>query len=95
MFLGLSTEWTFMIFVTIVGAAYFLAYCMEGVLGKGGFGTSGNLAIIATGSYLGIYIAKMYRFDVFNPTISVYAALVGAFVALFGLCIAKTALSRL
>jgi hypothetical protein len=95
MFLVLDTTTQIYLFFAIAILSFFIANSMDGVLGPDGFGIIGNQLIVIAGFYLGLIVAKYYRFPLSDLANMAVAGLSGAFVALLVLSVSKAILARL
>ena len=94
MFFFMDTQTQLFLFTSILLCSFFLASAMHGVLGRDGFGVIGNLIVITTGFYLGLWLGRYYGLSVRNFEIGVLAGLAGSFLSLLSLTVMKAFLSR-
>ena len=107
MFFFMDTQTQLFLFTSILLCSFFLANAMHGVLGKDGFGVIGNLIVIATGFYIGLWLGRYYGLSIrdfeigVEPgdqpgcEIGVLAGLTGSFMSLLSLSVMKALLNRL
>jgi len=74
-----------------VMACFFVGYAMDGVMGRTGFGVLGNMLILITGLFLGVFGADLLHMNIGQVEILVGSGLVGAFVSLMTLTLLKFA----
>jgi hypothetical protein len=94
MFFFMDTQAQLFLFTSILLCSFFLASAMHGVLGKDGFGVIGNMLVIATGFYIGLWLGRYYGFSIRNFEIGVLAGLVGSFMSLLTLSVMKALLNK-
>ena len=83
------------VFTAVVIMSFFVASALDGVMESDGFGMFGNLIIVVTGFYLGIWVADNYNLVSNNLTYYAIAGFSGSFLALFVLTIIKSLLGRI
>lgn len=94
MFFFMDTQVQLYLFTSILLCSFFLASAMNGVLGRDGFGVIGNMVVIATGFYLGLWLGRYYGFSIRNFEVGVLVGLVGSFLSLLSLSVMKALLNR-
>jgi hypothetical protein len=83
MMLGkLSFFWLMMAIVTVGLVSYFVSLMIDGVFGKDGFGTIGNMIVLTAGFFAGIVGAEAWGFHFRGLQMSTYVGVAGA-LALF------------
>ena len=95
MFFFMDTQTQLFLFTSILLCSFFLANAMHGVLGQDGFGVIGNLIVIATGFYIGLWLGRYYGLSIRIFEIGVLAGLTGSFMSLLSLSVMKALLNRL
>ncbi|HMQ57239.1 MAG TPA: hypothetical protein PKE65_01700 [Rhizobiaceae bacterium] len=76
-------------------AAFFLATAMDGVMGPDGFGLFGNMIILISGFFIGLYIANKYGIRLNNYDLIAIAGIAASFMSLAVLAVMKALLNRL
>ncbi|MCR9139586.1 MAG: hypothetical protein NXI27_26555 [Alphaproteobacteria bacterium] len=77
-----------LVIACIIGC-FFVGHAMDGVIGSSGFGVLGNMLVLTTGLFLGIFLADIAGLAVSNVEVMAGAGLVGAFSSLLVLVLLK------
>jgi hypothetical protein len=85
----MSPELFYGLIVACVIGCFFVGHAMDGVLGGSGFGVLGNMLVLTTGLFLGLFVAKQAGLAVTRIEVTAGAALVGAFGSLLVLVLVK------
>ncbi len=75
--------------VACVIGCFFVGHAMDGVMGSTGFGVLGNMLILITGLFIGMFVADITGLRVARPEILIGAAMVGSFGSLLVLALLK------
>ncbi len=75
--------------ITCIIACFFVGHAMDGVIGSSGFGVLGNMLVLTTGLFLGIFLADLGGLAVSKIEVVAGAGLVGAFGSLLVLVLLK------
>lgn len=94
MLMKLDTVWLIFALAGVAMLSYLFSIGLSALLRDAGFGVIGNALIVIAGFFGGIYLSNIYgiRFQELLPAI--IHGLVGAFILLFILMMAKLALNR-
>jgi hypothetical protein len=90
----LSGFWLGMAVVCVGVCSYFIALTIDGVFGKDGFGTIGNMVVLSLGFFGGIVAYERAGYYLSNMQFSTFVGIAGAlltftFLALFKVVIDK------
>jgi hypothetical protein len=91
---NVGTGWLVLAITVVVILSFILALGLDAVMGKDGFGATGNLIIISTGFFMGILVANMLGYRLADLSAATMTGLAGAFVSLFTLASLKLILNR-
>lgn len=80
--------------VTVALFSLALGMMLDGVMGDDGFGPIGNMIVITTGFFLGVFVVNSYGVSLHDLTFATATGLSGAFVSLVSLALLKAALHR-
>ncbi len=90
MFLEMSDKEFFISFAFICCFSYIVGWFCDRILDKAGYGHIGNWLLVLTGAYSGLFALTRYGYELhWFPHYTLAAALGGAFVALFSMCLVK------
>lgn len=95
MLMKLDAAWLIFALAGVAMLSYLFSIGLNALLRDDGFGVIGNALIIIAGFFGGIYLSNVYgiRFQALMPAI--VHGLIGAFILLLVLVMAKLALNRL
>ncbi len=85
----MSPELFYGLIIACVIGCFFVGHAMDGVLGSAGFGLLGNMLVLTTGLFLGLFVAKQIGLPVTRIEVTAGAAMVGAFGSLLLLVLLK------
>ena len=92
----LSFFWLLFAITTVGVVSYFVALTINGVFGKDGFGTIGNMVVLTFGFFLGIIVTEHFQIvNVRSFQIATYAGLAGALATFTVLALIKMTIDRL
>jgi hypothetical protein len=91
---NLDTNSLLMAVAVVSMLSFIVGLALDGVMGEDGFGAIGNMFIIATGFFLGIFIANTYGVRLSDMTAAMAAGLTGAFASVFALALIKAGLQK-
>ncbi len=91
----MSQEVLYGLLVACVIACFFVGHAMDGVMGQAGFGVLGNMLILLTGLFIGIFAADMLGLQMNRTEILVGTAVAGPFAALMLLVLVKLMFLRI
>ncbi|NJR13595.1 MAG: hypothetical protein HC779_04390 [Phyllobacteriaceae bacterium] len=74
----LSAFWLFMAVSTVGVVSYFVALTIDGVFGKDGFGTLGNMAVLTAGFFGGLIMAEEIGYTVRGFQMATFVGVGGA-----------------
>ena len=94
MLFHMETHTLLVLGLAIAFCGFFAGAAMDGILEKAGFGPLGNMLILITGAFLGIYVGDMFHFPIATTIADAIAAITGAFASLMLLTFLKSLLSR-
>ena len=80
--------------VTVALFSFSLGMMLDGLMGDDGFGAIGNMIVITTGFFLGVFAVNSYGLSLHDLTFATATGLSGAFVSLLSLALLKAALRR-
>lgn len=87
---------TFMILgLGLTSGAFFGGIAMDGVMGRDGFGTIGNMIILLAGAIIGLELGAHYHWPIQREAGLAVAAVTTAFLGLAVLAVCKNVLIRL
>ena len=92
---NLDVSWFFFAVVTVAIFGFMLGMALDGVMGDDGFGATGNMVVITTGFFLGIFAANNWGVHFHDLKVAIGTGLGGAFIAVFFLALMKAAIGRL
>ncbi len=85
----MSPELFYGLIVACIIACFFVGHAMDGVIGSLGFGVLGNMLVLTTGLFLGLFMADMIGLRVSKLEVVAGAGLIGAFGSLLLLVLLK------
>ena len=91
---NLDVSWLFFAIVTVALFGFALGMMLDGVMGEDGFGATGNMVIITTGFFFGVFVVNSYGVSLRDLTLAAATGLSGAFLTLMTLALLKAALNR-
>ena len=89
MFGFLSPEMAYGLLIACAVICFFVGHAMDGVIGSLGFGVLGNMLVLTTGLFLGLFMADMIGLRVSKLEVVAGAGLIGAFGSLLLLVLLK------
>ena len=84
-----SPELYYGLIVACIIGCFFVGHAMDGVLGSLGFGVLGNMLVMTTGLFLGLFAADIVGLAVSKIEVLAAAGIVGAFGSLLVLVLLK------
>ena len=90
----LSVFWLGFAVVTVGVISYFLALMIQGVFGKDGFGTIGNMVVLTAGFFGGIVVYERLGYYLNNFQVSTYVGVGGALITFLILAFCKMIIDR-
>ena len=90
----LSANWLFFAIVTVAVISYFVALTIDGVFGKDGFGTIGNMIVLTTGFFGGMIVYEKLGYYLSSFQISTYVGVGGALLTFMTLAFLKLILDK-
>jgi hypothetical protein len=91
----LSMFWVFMSVSTVGVISYFVALTIDGVFGKDGFGTLGNMAVLTAGFFLGLIVAEEIGYIVRGFQMATFVGIAGALSTFMTLAFLKLGMEKL
>jgi hypothetical protein len=91
----LSIYWLSFAVVTVGVISYFVSLTIDGVFGKDGFGTIGNMVVLTIGFFGGIVVYERVGYHLTNFQVSTYVGVAGALTTFMILAFLKLVLDRL
>lgn len=85
----ISPELFYGLIIACVIACFFVGHAMDGVMGSAGFGVLGNMLVLTTGLFLGLFLAEMVGLRLSSVEVLAGAGVVGAFGSLLLLVVIK------
>lgn len=85
----LSGYWLSFAVITVGVISYFVALTIDGVFGKDGFGTLGNMVVLTLGFFGGLIIYERAGFYLSNFQVSTFVGLGGALITFMTLAFVK------
>lgn len=85
----MSNEVLYGLLAGCVMASFFVGHAMDGVMGRAGFGVLGNMLVLITGLFIGIFAADLLNLRTTHMEVLGGAAIIGSFSALMLLAILK------
>jgi hypothetical protein len=95
MLLKIDPFWLIMAITTVGVLSYFVARIIDGVFGRDGFGTLGNMFVLTAGFFGSFIIAEQIRFAIHGLQMATFVGVAGALATFMVLAIAKLAIDRL
>ena len=95
MFGHLDTTTLMIMGLAIASGAFFAGVAMDGIMGRDGFGTIGNMAILLSGALVGMYVGDLFQWSIDRAVAQTVAAVGGGFSALALLAILKSLMIRM
>lgn len=90
-----SPELFYGLVIACIIGCFFVGHAMDGVIGSSGFGVLGNMLVLTTGLFLGIFLADIGGLAVSKVEVMAGAGLVGAFSSLLALVLLKHLFMRI
>jgi hypothetical protein len=87
--------WLVMSITTVAIAAYFISLTIDGVFGKDGFGTLGNMFVLTVGFFGALIVAEAMGYRLRGLQIATFVGLGGALSTFIFLALSKMALERI
>jgi hypothetical protein len=91
----LSGYWLTFAVVTVGVCSYFVALTIDGVFGKDGFGTIGNMVVLTIGFFGGIVAYERAGYYLTNFQLSCFVGVAGALLTFTVLALSKMTLDRI
>lgn len=92
---NLETSWLMMAVTVVAILSFIFGMALDSLMGVEGFGPIGNMLVVSSGFFLGIFLANVYGIRFYDLKTAVGAGLIGAFVCLAVLAFIKAQLGRL
>lgn len=87
--------WLMMSVSTVAVISYFISLMIDGVFGKDGFGTIGNMVVLTGGFFLGLIVAEKLRYAVHGLQMATFVGLAGALATFLVLAILKLIIDKI
>lgn len=94
MLMKLSGFWLGMAVVTVGVSSYFIALTIDGVFGKDGFGTIGNMVVLTVGFFGGITLYEKAGYYLINMQYGTFVGIAGALLTFTTLALLKVILDK-
>ena len=94
MLMKLSAFWLIMSVTTVAVLSYFISLMFNGVFGKDGFGTIGNMIVLTAGFFGGIIVAEYLGYSFRGLQMNVYLGLGSAFLTFTVLALLRMMIDR-
>jgi hypothetical protein len=91
----LSVYWLSFAVITVAVISYFVALTIDGVFGKDGFGTIGNMVVLTTGFFGGIIVYESLGYYLTSFQISTFVGVGGALATFMVMAFLKLILDKL
>lgn len=91
----LSFYWISFAVITVGVCSYFIALTIDGVFGKDGFGTIGNMVVLTFGFFGGIIVYERLGYYLTNFQISTFVGVGGALLTFVTLAFLKMMLDKI
>jgi hypothetical protein len=87
--------WLIMSISTVAVVSYFISLMIDGVFGKDGFGTIGNMVVLTAGFFGGLVVAEKVRFAVHGLQQATFVGLGGALTTFLVLALLRLILDKI
>ena len=91
----LSFYWLSFAVITVGVLSYFIALTIDGIFGKDGFGTIGNMVVLTAGFFGGIMVYERAGYYLTNFQISTFVGVGGALLTFMTLAFLKLILDKI
>ncbi len=91
----LSIFWLSFAVVAVAVISYFVALTIDGVFGKDGFGTIGNMVVLTTGFFGGVIVYERLGYYLSNFQVSTFVGIGGALLTFVVLAFLKLILDKI
>ena len=91
----LSFYWLSFAVITVGVLSYFIALTIDGIFGKDGFGTIGNMVVLTAGFFGGIMAWERAGYYLSNFQISTFVGVAGALLTFMTLALLKLILDKI
>jgi hypothetical protein len=93
--LKLSPFWLIMSVTVVAVLSYFVALSINGIFGKDGFGTLGNMFVLTAGFFGVFFVTDYFSYPVYGLQMSTFFGVGGALTTFTVLALLKLGLERL
>ena len=91
----LSFYWLSFAVITVGVLSYFIALTIDGIFGKDGFGTIGNMVVLTVGFFGGIMVWERAGYYLTNFQISTFVGIGGALLTFIILALLKLIIDKI
>ena len=91
----LPFEWLSFAVIVVAILSYFIALTIDGVFGKDGFGTIGNMVVLTIGFFTGMIIYELLGYQLLNFQHSCFVGVGGALLTFVTLATFKVIIDKI
>jgi len=92
---NLGIGWMFMAVSAVAILAFIFSLALDAIIGSDGFGPFGTMGIVVIGFFGGIYLLNLYGIRLAKVQEAAFGGLIGAFVVLIAMLLAKAVVKRI